>query len=278
MRVRAAFLAALALGLLYMSDACAATKPLHWIINGPALQYYIQDASARAYFEGAQPFVIRRKTDTLTLPPSWNAREVRSFTSERAIERAFATGAIDSHVRAILYDNEAWSFTPLEEQRDSAGYTRKAASVVHAHGLQLIAAPSVNLLRTLDPGYTGKKFQRFLELGVLGGAAKSADVVVIQAQGAETALPLYSGFVRDGAGQARAANPHVLVLAGVSTNPSGQAVTADQVLAAIEQTKGAVDGYWMNVPSPGAYCPGCTEFRPDMAIQVLKKLSQGRLP
>ena len=65
----------------------------------------------------------------------------------------------------------------------------------------------------------------------------------------------------------------VMVLAGVSTQPSGQIVTADDILRAIDATREFVDGYWFNIPEPSEYSPAVTEFRPDIAVEVFRQLS-----
>jgi len=249
---------------------------LRWIINGPALHDFASDASARHYLAGARPFVVIRKNAPVVLPPEWDAQEVRSFTAVGALDRASVAG-LGPNVRAVLYDNERWKFTPKQEQRDPAAFTAQAARIAHSRGLLLIAAPAVDLVRVLAPDARGRVYDRFLSLGVLAGVAKTADVVVIQAQGSETALPLYSNFVQRGAQQARTANPHVVVLAGISTNPSGQRVTAEQIVAAIRATRASVDGYWFNVPAPGPYCPRCNDFRPDIAIDVFSALKSDGL-
>jgi hypothetical protein len=63
------------------------------------------------------------------------------------------------------------------------------------------------------------------------------------------------------------------VLAGISTNPSGQRVSADDILRAIAATRDSVDGYWFNIPWPSEYCPRCNDFRPDIAIEVIRHLA-----
>jgi hypothetical protein len=260
--------------LMTQSAAAEASGHLRWILNGPALQYFATNSSARAFFAGARPFVIMKKGTEVALPSSWEAQEVRTFTSVGALERVVESG-LGSSVRAVLYDTEHWQFTPEAEQADPAGSTQRAAEAAHRHGLLLIAAPAVNLVRALDPSGSGKTYDRFLQLRIIGDVAKFADIVVIQAQGSEMALPLYSRFVQAAAAQAREANPKAIVLAGISTNPGGQQVSAQQILAAIHATRGAVAGYWFNVPAPGPYCPACNDFRPDLAIQVLSALGSG---
>jgi hypothetical protein len=80
--------------------------------------------------------------------------------------------------------------------------------------------------------------------------------------------------VREAAAQARQANPKITVLAGVSTQPGGQYVTADDILRDIDATRNFVDGYWLNIPGPSEYSPRVTEFRPDIAVDVLRGLAR----
>lgn len=255
--------------------ACArpqSDKPLRWIINGPALATFASDPTAVRFFSGAKPYVIQVRDSPVSLPSAWDAVLVQVFPSYAEMKRAFDTGSVRSDVRAILYDNEAWEFTPGDEQRSFAEYNEKAAALVHSHGLTFISTPATDLVRILAPNSTEKRYDAFLRLGIIGVAARYADVVDIQAQGSEMGVGRYASFVSAAAAQARAANPNVQVLAGISTNPSGHRVSADIVLRAIEATRHIVDGYWFNVPQPSAYCPSCNDFRPDMAIDVMRRL------
>jgi hypothetical protein len=78
--------------------------------------------------------------------------------------------------------------------------------------------------------------------------------------------------VHQAARQARAANPRVTILAGLSTNPPGAEVTSQQLTAAIRATSGVVSGYWLNIPGRGPRCPTCNAPRPDLARQLLGAL------
>ena len=267
--------AALAAALSLCTTGEAQTPPvtpLRWILNGPALSTFASDPFAQRFFSHANPFVIQRKDGAVSLPPEWGALPVRTFTSYAAILRAFESGGIGSDVSAVLYDNEAWQFTPRAEQADPASYTRSAAHLAHTHGLLFIAAPAVDLTRALAPG-SEKRYDAYLRLGLAADAARYADVYEIQAQGSERDTNKYAAFVKAAAAQARAANPKVVVLAGISTNPSGQHVSADDILRGIDATRKSLNGYWFNVPMPGPYCPACNDFRPDIAIEVLRRLN-----
>ena len=65
----------------------------------------------------------------------------------------------------------------------------------------------------------------------------------------------------------------MIVLAGISTEPIGRSVTADDILQAISATRDAVDGYWFNIPKPSEYSPIAKAFRPDLAAEVLRRLA-----
>jgi hypothetical protein len=112
-----------------------------------------------------------------------------------------------------------------------------------------------------------------LRLGLAGDAARYADVIDIQAQRFQNDPERYESFVRAAAAQARAANPKVIVLAGVSTQPGGGDTSADAILRAIQATRDAIDGYWLNIPEPGQMSPNVSAFRPDIALEVLRRLS-----
>jgi hypothetical protein len=247
---------------------------MRWILNGPALETFARDPVARTFLSDSRPYVVRRRDARGTLPGAWRAEIVRTYTSVADLERAAGRGAIGPEVRAVLYDNEAWPFTPEAEQRDPAGFTERAAALARACGVALIAAPAVTLTRVLAPG-PERRYDAYLRLGLAAAAARHADVYVVQAQGSERDLPRYASFVDAAGRQAREANPRVRVFAGISTNPSGIRVSAGIILRAIAATRGVVDGYWFNVPKPGPYCPGCTEFRPDLAIEVFRRLASG---
>ncbi len=244
---------------------------MRFILNGPAVAHFTADADVVRFLVGMRPFLIRRRDDTLAIPPAWDAVIVRSFTSFADMERAFARDAIGT-ARAILYDNEAWEFTPEAEQRDPGRYTEAAARLARERGLAFIAAPAVNLTRAGRRAFE-RPYDAYLRLGLAASSARNADVYVVQAQGSERAVPRYASFVRSAARQARAANARVLVFAGISTNPSGQRVSADAILRAIDAVRDEVDGFWFNVPHPGPYCPKCNDFRPDLAIDVVRQLA-----
>lgn len=200
----------------------------------------------------------------------WHAARAHSAPNLEALQRA----ADDSTVSALLYDGEAWEMTPPEEQHDPAAAACHAASIAHAHGDILIATPAIDLMRILDPGEArgGRRFEAFTESGLAGRIARCADVYEIQAQGAERDTGKFRRFVEAEAKQARAANPQIVVLAGISTNPTGQRVTVEELFQAVQAVRGVVNGFWLNIPAGGKYCPTCGQPQPQVAVELLEKM------
>jgi hypothetical protein len=251
--------------------ACA-NEPsgIRWLFHGAGAAAIAADPETSRLLDGTRPFVMTGRA-VPSIPKSWNAVPFASFTSFEALRDAAKGDSLDSQVRGIMYDYERWHFTPQDEQRNPAEYLKRAADLVHARGLLFITAPAVNIVMVMAPDSPDRQYDTYLRLGVAADAARYADVFDIQAQGSERNTEYYANFVQRAAAQARQANPHVVVLAGLSTQPSGQNVTADNILRAITATRQYVDGYWLNIPEPSDYCPRCTTFRPDIAIEVLRR-------
>lgn len=194
---------------------------------------------------------------------------VVTFSAVADLRTALADGQIPRGTGAILYDPEVWSYTPAAEQRNPVQATAQAASLAHAHGLQFIVAPALNLTTVLDPHGSAPRWQQFLDLGLAGSIARVADVLELQAQSLERDPSTYAAFVHQAAAQARAVNPNIRLLAGLSTNPPGAAVTSQQLAAAVQVSRSLVNGYWLNIPGNGPRCPTCNPPRPDIGAAVL---------
>ncbi len=252
----------------------AHAKPIRWLFNGPGAAAIATDPEGARLLQNARPFVMKGQAVS-NIPSHWNALPFVSFTNFNAIRKALGSGRIEADTKGVMYDYEKWEFTPQQEQQNPGGYVKQAADLAHARGLLFLTAPAVNIVTVIAPEKNGnRRFDTYLQLGIAADAARYADVYDIQAQGAEANTELYTNFVRQAAAQARAANAKVIVLAGSSTQPSGQHVTADDIVRAIEATRDVVDGYWFNIPRPSQYCPRCSDFRPDIAVEVLRRVAE----
>lgn len=249
----------------------AINKPILWMFaNGQPVAAIAADAEA-SHFLDSQKTLVMGGNNLNGVPPSWNAVHDLGYRSFDDIKTAVGRG-LPPDVKGVMYDYERWPFTPYAEQRNPL--IKQSADLVHAHGLMFLTAPAVDLVGVMAPGNNTPPDQLYIQLGLAGNAARYADVFDIQAQRFLNDPTLYASFVKRAAAQARAANPKVVILAGLSTQPHGMTVTADEILQAIAATRDIVDGYWFNIPTgPAPSCPTCKSFRPDIAIDVLHRLA-----
>ena len=250
-----------------------------WIVSGSALtRLRAADpggATTRAAFDSPDAFVITSGPGR-PVPAGWSSTPTASFTSYESLRATLAGGTLDPRIKAVFYDNEHWDLTPILEQREPVRYDQLAAQLAHQHHLLFIATPAINLVNVLTPiagsGVGGNRYQAFLDLGLAGQAARTADVLDVQAQGAEADISLFSSFVQAAAAQARKANPAVKVVAGISTNASGDPATATAMDQAAASVRDDVDGYWLNDPEASTACPTCVGPFPQVALAAVEGL------
>jgi hypothetical protein len=263
--------------LLTMSVSAASSAEIRWMISFSAIGHLNRaDPSGRLgqrFFDSPGNFVMNGAKGAAGFPDGWRAVPTATFPSYAALKAALEDGRVPAEVKAIIYDNESWSFTPKEEQLDIERFEKLTAELVHHYGRQFIATPAADLVPVLNPAVErGKRYDEYLRLGIARAAAHFADIYEIQAQGSLDNPALYTRFVKAAAAQARAVNPKVLVFAGLSTNPSGKKVAAQQLYEVVEATRGDVDGYWLNIPGGGPHCPKCGEPQPQIAVELLRLL------
>ena len=240
-----------------------------WMLTRSALSRMLSEPSVAAKLE-------RARIDELLQPGQQplsgvDATPVVSFSSVATLRTALAGNGLPAGTQAILFDPEVWAYTPAAEQRDPVLAAAQAAELARSRGLRVIVAPAMNLTTVLDPGSSGPRWQTFLNLGLIGSMARVAGTVELQAQSLERDPAAYAAFVREAAEQARAANPNVTVLAGLSTNPPGTAVDSQQLTAAVQASRSDVEGYWLNIPGSGPRCPTCNSGQPQLGAAVLSR-------
>ena len=274
----AAAAAAAALALAFAApSASAATSPAKpdWVINSSAVGLLagagLTHGQLQTLFGNHRTYLIR--PSGAAAPPVSGALATVTFADYNTLRKALTGSGLPAGTRAVLYDNEDWSFTPSAQQRQPAKYEELAANLVHAHHLLFITAPAVDLTNVLAP-HQADHYAAYLRLGLAASAARYADAMDIQAQGSITSLGTYRPFVEAAAAQARRANPRVIVVAGLSTNPSGQRVTSAQFTAAFNAVRQYVSGYWLNIPGGGPFCPRCGTPRPQVAVPLLRALAR----
>jgi hypothetical protein len=313
-RTRTAALAALLCAALVMSAGCSAgggtgstagptpapsgarsaAGGWTWIVSGTTLTRLLAlggagPATAAKEFDTPKAYVLTSAQDW-SIPTGWSSTPTADFTSYTTLLSALNHGTLDPRFKAVLYDVEDWSLTPANQQSDPGRYYQLAAQLAHRHHLLFLAAPATDLAAVPAVAATGAEtatgaeaatpggggsYQAFLGDGVIADAARYADVLDIQAQGSEANPAQFTAFVTAAAAQARAANPTVEVLAGISTNPSGGRLTAAAVDRAAQAAGPHVAGFWLNDPAPSAACPRCAGPYPQVALTALRGLGGG---
>lgn len=197
-------------------------------------------------------------------------QEVADFRSYAEFRKMLRQGSIPAGVHWVMYDNEQWALTPAAEQADPVRYEQLFARLAHRHHYQVILAPAQDLV----PGFDKNRFRAgqaawksYLSMGLARASARAADIYEIQAQPYEMSVyrsqHAYASFVAAAAAQARAANPNVVIYAGLSTQRVSDAGQLRQDYLA---TRGVVDGYWLNIPRHDQPGP------PALADQFLRDL------
>lgn len=184
-----------------------------------------------------------------------------SWASAGTFRTDLVAGVIPPEVRVAMYDPEYWADTPPRERRDPVSGMRAFAEAARSAGYAVVITPHPNLVDV--PGAVCGRTQSetteeaFLRCGIQAEAAVVADVVEIQAQSLEQDAVAYRTFVQRAAGQARAANPDVVVLSGLSTR---FALDSGVLFRAWISVRDVVDGHYLAIPEG---------IRPDVAAGFL---------
>jgi hypothetical protein len=172
-----------------------------------------------------------------------------AYPSARRFARTFAKSRYwFKGFTSVLYDPEAWDATPPKEQRNPVAAIQALAAIAHEHGLRVIATPHQSLTTVpnarcaSDPGESAT--DAFLRCDLTGEFATYADIVETQAQTFQSDPGAYREYVAACVEQARAANPDVSVIAGLSARGN---VTSGQMYAAWDSVRDLVDGYYLSI-------------------------------
>ena len=229
---------------------------------------HLLSASARHVIEeGTKNLIIYPPTQT---PVAAAAQPVATFRSFDALSAALATGSLSSRFKYVLLDLESWQFTPESEQANPILYYREAAQLLRKHGLALIAAPGTDIFAHSSTLH-GSNYERMLASGIFRAVAPYAAIYSIQSQSLEFDTAKFSSYVSQAAAALRSANPSIVVLAGISTNPPAGTATTTQLAKAMGSVASTVEGFWLNIPKPGPTCPNCNALNVEAANGLFAK-------
>jgi hypothetical protein len=182
-------------------------------------------------------------------------------TTQAAIGTAFFTSyadfagelqrhAVPAGVRAVAYDPELWRATPLAERIDPQRYMRLFAAAAQRHGYATILMPGRDLLAGAGPcrQRDGEDLDAaFVRCGLAGEGARLSQIFELQTAPVELSSTELRGFAAACARQARAANPSVVLIATLSTQPGGTWVSGWQLARAAAALRPFVQGFQLNM-------------------------------
>lgn len=218
--------------------AAAAPGLARRIIGGPATLVL-----------GPPPAAAGQAAEPAALPGRASLGAV--YTSYATFRQDLASRQIPAGVKAVSYDPELWPATPAREQANPVGYMRLFARAARHAGYTVILVPGRDLM--LVPGARcGQRPHEtidtaFLRCGLPAAAARLAPVFEAQVAPEEMQPARAAAFAAACARQARAASPHVAVLATLSTVPLGHRVTGGQLARAAAAIQPFVQGFQLNL-------------------------------
>lgn len=245
------------------------TVPSHsWIMGHNAFNSIIADPVAASRLKNDVIYLISGSpVPGYNIVPTIDVQDVTKMAS--AISKRAA------YVKAVLYDDEDWSFTPVN-QIDSVAHViasyQQASQLTHSAGLELIGTPALDITNILKPvGPCGtESWQKYLCDDLPGIAGQYSDIIDIQAQSQIQNTSNFMGLIQQAASAASSANPNIITLAGLSTCAGRP--TASQIATGAIESNPYVNGWWMNVPGQSAQSPNCGTPKPDLAIQAIDSL------
>jgi hypothetical protein len=230
------------------SSAVAPGEGLEWVMARSSLENLSAPTSdaAASHLDSARTIVQSDPPASDPRPEGWTVSRAEHFTSYATFLAAAEADEIPGYIETVHYDNESWSQTPLVEQHRPGLYEKKFCSLAHSHGWSCLTGPGQDLCGVLDHPQGDDYAHCYLDLDLAGKAARSADVVDIQAQALEPrGERAYSNFIRRAAAQARAANPDVRVLGNLSPTPNGTTVSTQGIYRAARAALPYVDGFYV---------------------------------
>jgi hypothetical protein len=225
----------------------------HWVVSGRSVNIVLHsDPSLRLLFDKASTYLtgdrFRRAYEISGLDKPILVATYASFSAFRADVR---NSSVPHRVRAVMYDPEAWEFTPAPERRAPARYMRKFSGLARRLDYAVVLSPSRDLMTVEGSSCRSRGGESinaaYIRCHIAGVGARFSDVFDVQAQLLEEKSAEYRSFVALAAKQARRANRSVVLVSQLSTAPADRPVTAQVLADASRAVSDVVDGFFLFV-------------------------------
>ena len=242
-------------------------RPVIWVLAQSSLSNLLSaDPSiATRAFDHPDVYITAKPGASDPVPPGWRSVPTVNFKSYVAFSGAVSAGTMPSWTKAVLYDPENWSQTPVNEQTNVGYYMQQFCRLAHSHGWLAIMTPGTDLMNIYQklPGETDA--QAFIRHNIAGAAARYADMSEAQSQAIEASPGTYNWFLTKARSQALAANPRVVFLGGLTANVLGTTASADVMYHAALSVSNVVDGFFLNVSKNAPDPMNATQFLDQLA-------------
>jgi hypothetical protein len=201
----------------------------------------------RQIVAGPGTYVLEHRIGGPPLPPEVIPTEI--FFSSAGLRTAIDHGRVIPGVKVVADDLESKGNTPALERRNPIRAMKGFAHSAHVHGYRPILVPGRDLMQVPQAVCAKRRgntiSQAYLRCG-LPAAAAYAPIYVIQAAPVETHLGALRQLVKEGAAEARKANPHVIVFATLSVSPNGAYVSYTKAVRAAVAIRPYIQGFAVN--------------------------------
>lgn len=224
-----------------------------WITAGWSLSHLDTAAprASRYAFDNPRAIVLGNEDASQNqVPPDYASLPMLKYESFARFRDDLLGGHIDPTIAIVGYDPENWPLTPLKERQNPIAYMTKFAKLAHSYDYTVFESPARDLMLTPGAHCSCKSGERlshaYLRCGLAEAAALSGEIIDIQSQRLERDEYPFTRFVARAMKQARAANPSVVVLAGLSTSP-GYVATNHEMISAWSGIRKLVDGGYLTI-------------------------------
>jgi hypothetical protein len=237
----------------YAGEAAQATatagagSPASWLLGvGVVGQMETLDAATtQRALDTPRTFVTDASSDQLASMGLGAATPAATFTDERALAQAAASGTLRPGTRAVVLALGPGS--PAGQQRNPTQTFELGALAAHRNGLLFVAAPQIAILKTLTPHVAPRDWNvDFLRRRLPQDAARTSDAVVLPFGRAQNQSAGYAAISQIATWQINAVRPGIPVIGALnvsgSATPSGATLAATTRAAAAAVTGFALSG------------------------------------
>lgn len=238
---------------------------ISWILQYHFLPLVESNSAALSEFSKANKIyaVLSNKESVSGVPPNkhFNLVPTVYFNSYDKFASALSNNKISTSVKAAIFDDSSdtpSTVVPTVEAKSPYLYDQKFSSLAHQHGMV-----------SMCDYILGKR------IGSKIGEAPPCDVALLNySQQSERSASKYKSVVSSAIETIRKTNPNMPVIVGLSTNPRGPVITANELLSSINATLSQVNGYWISIPNSGGVgCPDCSQQNPSLLPTILEQLN-----